>query len=83
MDISRGVDYATVFEYFKMNMRPSRTTTTAHQADDFAFADDIARFYFQIFMMAVTSGVATTMVDFHHLAVAISRISIDDNTCGN
>ena len=73
MYVGRGVDYATIFEYFKMNVRASGTATAAHEANHLTLANNVASLDDQLFVMAVSRRVAAAVIEFHHLPVAATR----------
>ena len=73
MYVGRGVDYPTIFEYFKMNVRASGTATAAHQANHLALANDVTGLDDQLFVMTVSRRVAAAVIELHHLPVATSR----------
>ena len=77
MDIGRGIDHTTVFEYFEVNVGAGGTATAAHFTYDLAFLDYVAHLDQQLLVMTVSAREPATMIDFNHLAVAAAWTGVD------
>ncbi len=68
-----------MFEYFEVYMRSCGTAAASHQADNLIFLDDITNFNHEVLVMAVPGAKSTSVINFHHFSIAISRPGINND----
>jgi hypothetical protein len=69
-----------MFEYFEVYMRSGGTAAASHQGDNLILLNDITHFNDNFFVMAISGGESTSVINFHHFSIAISLPGKNNDT---
>ena len=83
MNIASGIDCATIFIHFEVNVGAGGTARTAHTGDLLTFFDGAAKHDEVFIVVCIAGNIAITVVDLNHLAITAAITRPGNNAGGD